>query len=225
VRFPRPKTGVAVATQIAVEGWLRKKGSRSVLGKKPWNRRYFVLYANSSEIRYYGDCAESLFGNLPLDERGSIPLEFVTKIVVPEHDAARGGKRFDLITSKIGDHPYPRDAQVGLRNVPGLAYTLEIAPCDGNARLLRSRVIHHLCAPSGWLCQLQISCVMSISAAGSWAGHDRNRRRRAAGALLQFRGAHGVGAAGVGARASGAHGARRCQLRELANAFSRNAGA
>jgi hypothetical protein len=121
VRFPRPKTGVAVATQIAVEGWLRKKGSRSVLGKKPWNRRYFVLYANSSEIRYYGDCAESLFGNLPLDERGSIPLEFVTKIVVPEHDAARGGKRFDLITSKIGDHPYPRDAQVRLRHVSGLA--------------------------------------------------------------------------------------------------------
>lgn len=93
---------------ICVAGWLKKQASSGLF--KAWQPRYFVLYENSRELRYYGRVAESIFGNVPLQERGSIPLEFINKIEVPELDN-RGGKRFDVYTNKVGDAAYPRDSQ------------------------------------------------------------------------------------------------------------------
>jgi hypothetical protein len=45
---------------------------------------------------------------VPLDERGSIPLEFITDVVVPAVDK-KHGRRFDLHTLRYGDFPYARD--------------------------------------------------------------------------------------------------------------------
>ena len=38
---------------------------------KSWQPRFFVLYRNSMELRYYGSLVDSRFGALPLDERGA----------------------------------------------------------------------------------------------------------------------------------------------------------
>lgn len=158
-------------------GWLKKKASGGLL--KSWQPRWFVLYRNSMEMRYYGNRVDSRFGAMPLDERGapaasivrihptqvaaqpppsacalsphplpplwplsscagSIPIEFVLDVRVPEYDNP-GRCRFDVITSKIGDAAYPRDGQaaptgVGATVTQARVYSLE-AKSDADQQL------------------------------------------------------------------------------------------
>lgn len=109
-RFRRPRPdGRQPGVQIAMEGWLKRKQDKGIPGFRRWESRYVVLLASHDEIRYYGSMIPSNFGNLPLNERGSIPLEQVVDVAV-DNSPKWKGLRFDLITTCNGT-PYPRDLQ------------------------------------------------------------------------------------------------------------------
>lgn len=105
VHRPRPSPQSPLRLRIVIEGFLKKLSTRSL--HKPWQRRYFVVYANSMEIRYYGNARQSSFGTVPLDERGSIPLESIGAIVLSERDASR----FAIHTGWGAGYPFPRDTR------------------------------------------------------------------------------------------------------------------
>ena len=105
----RPVPLSAGRLHVVIEGFLNKQATHLPLGLKPWQRRFFVLYGNSMELRYYKTAQQSVFGSVPLDERGSIPLESVTAIVLPQHEVSQG-VRFALHTGWGAGHSFPRDA-------------------------------------------------------------------------------------------------------------------
>jgi hypothetical protein len=41
------------SNKTAMEGWLKKKSPKSIMGKKAWQRRWFVLDAKAAKITYY----------------------------------------------------------------------------------------------------------------------------------------------------------------------------
>ncbi len=90
---------------ILLEGFLYKFAPESVKGVR-WHKRYFVLYAASCELRYYKSCVKSAWGNIPIEERGSIPLCLVKEIIIPSK-AKWKGTRFDVTVLHNGEGRYP----------------------------------------------------------------------------------------------------------------------
>jgi hypothetical protein len=43
----------ALREDIVFEGWLEKKASNGIPGWRVWQRRYFVLYRASNELRFF----------------------------------------------------------------------------------------------------------------------------------------------------------------------------
>ncbi|KAF0697744.1 Aste57867_11596 [Aphanomyces stellatus] len=80
---------------VLLEGWLRQKQRRGIRGLKTWNSRYFVLYAKSNEMRYFGDVVQSGWGPIPLGELGCISLRSIQRISKPSHPKYKGC-RFDI---------------------------------------------------------------------------------------------------------------------------------
>ncbi|CAH0522072.1 unnamed protein product [Peronospora belbahrii] len=98
----RPGSGVLL------EGWLRQKQRRGMKGLKKWNSRYFVLYAQSNEVRYYADVVQSAWGPIPLGEIGSISLRLIQRIGKLSHPKYKGC-RFDITCRNSWGTHYPDD--------------------------------------------------------------------------------------------------------------------
>ncbi|ETV96573.1 hypothetical protein, variant [Aphanomyces invadans] len=96
---------------VLLEGWLRQKQRRGIRGLKSWNSRYFVLFKNPNEMRYYSDVVQSGWGPIPLGELGCISLRSIQRISKPSHPKYKGC-RFDItcrlpsatIASNTGDY-------------------------------------------------------------------------------------------------------------------------
>lgn len=80
---------------VVVEGWLRQKQRRGVKGLKKWNSRYYVVYAETNEIRYYADLVASAWGSIPLNEIGSISARLIQNVEKLSHPKYKGC-RFDI---------------------------------------------------------------------------------------------------------------------------------
>lgn len=139
----RPTPPVHMRLNIAIEGFMQKKPSHG-LSFRRWQLRYFVLYANSVELRYYKSCRESVFGNLPIDERGSIPLEALGAIVVPDSEGSLG-THFALHLGWGAGVAYPRDT----RAHPGAHQSPRILWLSAPTPLERAAWIHHISAITG----------------------------------------------------------------------------
>ncbi|RHZ32268.1 hypothetical protein DYB31_015261, partial [Aphanomyces astaci] len=59
-------------------------------GLKAWNSRYFVLFKNPNEMRYYTDVVQSGWGPIPLNELGCISLRSIQRISKPSHPKYKG---------------------------------------------------------------------------------------------------------------------------------------
>ncbi|ETV77460.1 hypothetical protein, variant [Aphanomyces astaci] len=100
---------------VLLEGWLRQKQRRGLRGLKAWNSRYFVLFKNPNEMRYYTDVVQSGWGPIPLNELGCISLRSIQRISKPSHPKYKGC-RFD-ITCRL---PSTTAATTGDYDVDGL---------------------------------------------------------------------------------------------------------
>jgi hypothetical protein len=105
-----------VELSIAFEGWVRKQssadGTLAALGLG-WRERFLVLDVARRELRYYASVVESRIGNIPLDERCSIPFETIRMLRVPSTDTQEG-RRFDLLVDRPHSSKYPRAFTGGL---------------------------------------------------------------------------------------------------------------
>lgn len=143
------ETRLATKQGILLEGDLQKFSPESIRGVR-WHKRYFVLYAGACELRYYRTHVEAAWGNIPLGERGSIPLRLVVKIEQPS-DKKYHGCRFDLIVLHKGDGRHP-----GLHIRPGqesrvfTTKTFKFKAVDAQQRLLWVTVIEALMKKHGW---------------------------------------------------------------------------
>ena len=120
-------------------GWVEKKTSSDGNPKKMmgfgWKRRYLVLLRNNLELKYFGGVKESRFGNVPLDERASIPIESILRITVPQQDDF-DGRRFDVHIRRIGSSKFPRavTSAAGAQDMPEIARTLSMVAPDVTTR-------------------------------------------------------------------------------------------
>jgi len=88
-----------------MEGWVTKATTET--GNPTsftffWQDRYLVLYPAEGELRYYAGVRESRFGNVPLDERASIPIESITQVTTPAREQSFDGRRFDVHFKRWG---------------------------------------------------------------------------------------------------------------------------
>ena len=134
---------------IILEGVLQKYSPESVAGRR-WHIRYFALYATTCELRYYRKSIESSWGNIPIGERGCIPLRLITRIDFPSTNKWKGC-RFDLVVRYKGEGRYP-----GILIRPGhesnvfTTKTFKLKAPDPQTRLLWVTVIESLMQRHGW---------------------------------------------------------------------------
>ncbi len=134
---------------ILLEGFLYKFAPDAVKGVR-WHKRYFALYAASCELRYYKSCVKSAWGNIPLEERGSIPLRLVKEISIPSK-AKWKGTRFDITVLYNGEGKYPG---IGIR--PGreqdffTTKSFKFQAESAQQRMLWVSVIESLMKRHGW---------------------------------------------------------------------------
>ena len=89
---------------IVFAGWLKQKARTSVVpGMKSWTRLYCILYesiaaptASTRRLACYDTMMESMFGNIPLNERMSVDLSCVRSVQVSTA-AKHVSCRFDVV--------------------------------------------------------------------------------------------------------------------------------
>ena len=100
------------ASDIILQGWVEKKSGHGLTGLKRWAKRWFVLRRSTRSLHVYANMVcctlcgtllraapraftwpipfffnlqkESIFGVVPLDERGALPLEYIRSVTIPE---------------------------------------------------------------------------------------------------------------------------------------------
>ncbi|RHY04454.1 hypothetical protein DYB25_010678 [Aphanomyces astaci] len=70
-------------------------------GLKAWNSRYFVLFKNPNEMRYYTDVVQSGWGPIPLNELGCISLRSIQRISKPSHPKYKGALKALITQNNI----------------------------------------------------------------------------------------------------------------------------
>ena len=134
---------------ILLEGNLQKFSPESVRGVR-WHKRYFVLYGDLGELRYYRHHVEAAWGRIPLSERGSIPLRLVVKIEQPSGKKYRGS-RFDLVVLHRGDGRHPGlQIRPGHERRVGTTKTFKLNASNARQRLMWVTVIETLMKKHGW---------------------------------------------------------------------------
>ncbi len=134
---------------ILLEGFLYKFAPEAVKGVR-WHKRYFVLYAASCELRYYKSCVKSAWGNIPIEERGSIPLRLVREIIIPSK-AKWKGTRFDVTVLHNGEGKYPGiSIRLGHEHDAFTTKSYKLQAESAQQRMLWVSVIESLMKRHGW---------------------------------------------------------------------------